>query len=363
MILVFNPGSSSIKYKLYQIKSGKLVCVFEDLVNNVKPTEKGFKDAFKLLLNGLNNYVNQVQYIGYRVVCGDNLSDGVFAGKETLEIIKNAKQFAPLHNSAALFCIKSSKNIFIDARHLCYFDSSFFKDLSKEEQAVPIDAEIVKKYKLRRNGYHGISHQYAYDFVKPGKNEKVITIHLGAGCSISAITHGVPIATSMGLTPLEGLIMQKRSGSIDPGLLIYLIEKIGVREVDKMLNHNSGMAGMTGTSGDMLDILYLAGMKIDNKDYLPDKSLKKNINNYKRSTFALDIYCRSVKKYIGAYSATMAGVDRVIFTGKIGAGSAVIRKKILKGLDYLKIKRIDVIKTDEEYAIAKKILKIIKDGK
>lgn len=360
MIIVFNVGSSSIKYKLFEIKSDKIIEISENSVSNIKPSEKEFEKSFKALVSGLNNYLNSIKFVGYRVVFGGDLLDGAETTQSAIDEIESQKQFAPLHNPNAILCIKLSKSIFLNAHHLCFLDTSYFKNMPSLEQNIPIDLEVIKKYKLRRHGFHGISHEYAYQTIKPHKNEKVITIHLGAGCSISAIFHGEPIATSMGLTPLEGLIMQSRGGNIDPGTVMFLIEKFGLSKVKEILNNKSGLTGMTKTNGNMLDLLYLAGERIEDKNYLPDKSLSKNDKNYQLAKFALDAYCNSVKKYIGAYSALLGGVDRIIFTGKIGAGSNVIRKKIMNKLDYLKIKNIDIVKPDEERAIAQKILKIVK---
>lgn len=360
MIIVFNVGSSSLKYKLFQIKHHKITVISESSVNDIKPEEKEFNKSFAVLLCGLKDYLNSIKYVGYRVVSGCDLKDGVEATKSVIQKIESEKEIAPLHNPNAVLCIKQSKSIFVGARHLCFFDTSFFKDIPLEEQIIPIDSEVSKKYKLRRNGFHGISHQYAYQTIKPPKSEKVITIHLGAGCSVSAINQGKPVATSMGFTPLEGVIMQTRAGSIDPGTILFLIDKIGLNKVKYLLNNKSGLAGMTATNGSMLDLLYLSGEKIEEDNFLPDKNLSKNETNYKLAKLAINIYCRSVKKYIGAYSAILNGVDRVIFTGKIGAGSKIIRKKILANLDYLKIKKVDVVDPDEEMAIAKKIFKIVK---
>lgn len=360
MFVVFNVGSSSIKYKLFEIKLNKIIEISESSINNIEPFDKEFKKLFMTFTSGLDNYLNSIKYVGYRIVFGGNLKDGIEATKPVVEEIENQKQFSPLHNKKAAICIKLSKSKLIDAKHLCFFDTSYFENIPKLEQNIPIDLEIVNKYKLRRYGFHGISHQYAYQTIKPRKSEKVITIHLGAGCSISANFHGEPIATSMGLTPLEGVMMQTRGGNIDPGTIMFLIENIGVNKVKEMLIKRSGLAGMTGTSGSMLDILYLSGEKIEDKNYLPDKSLSKNDKNYKLAQFAVDAYCNSIKKYIGAYSTLMGGTDRIIFTGKVGAGSSVIREKILNKLEYLKIKKIDIVTPDEENAIARKILKIIK---
>lgn len=357
MILVFNPGSSSIKYKLFKIKGKNILIITEGSVDGIKPDAESFERSFLLLAEEVKKYWSEIKYVGYRVVCGDCPADGSEADKKTLEIIEKFSYLAPLHIPNTILTIKLSKEIFTQSKHLCYFDSSFYKNLPEEEKILPINSTICEKFNLLRYGYHGISHQYAYESAKPAKSERVITIHLGAGCSISAIAKGNPIATSMGFTPMEGVIMQKRSGSIDPGVIIFLAEKIGLKKTKDLLNNDSGLAGLTKSAGNMLDVLYLAGEKIEDNSYLPAKSLKKDRKNFQNARLALDLYSNSIRKYIGSYATLMGGADRVIFSGKIGAGSGVIRKRILKGLEFLKIKKIDIIPPNEELAIAKMIVK------
>ena len=357
MILVFNPGSSSIKYKLFGIKGKQILLISEGSVDGIKPDAESFKRSFLLLAEKIKKYWGGIKYLGYRVVCGDCPADGSEADQKILETIRKFSYLAPLHIPNTILTIKLSQEIFSQSKHLCYFDSSFFKKLPIEEKILPIDSTISKKFNLLRYGYHGISHQYAYESAKGAKSERVITIHLGAGCSVTAIAKGLPIATSMGFTPMEGVIMQSRSGNIDPGVIFFLVEKIGLKKAKELLNNNSGLAGLTQTGGNMLDILYLAGEKIEDNTYLPAKSLKKDQKNFQNARLALDLYCNSVRKYIGSYSILLGGVDRMVFTGKIAAGSGVIRRRILKGLNFLKIKKISIIPPNEELAIAKKIIK------
>ncbi len=363
MILVINPGSSSIKYKLFDVKSSKLYFAKSGEKDKLTFNKSCFEKALNELVAEIDNYHSYINYIGYRVVhSGGKLVDGVSASAELVKSITKYEELAPLHNPAAILCLNYLKSLFFQSKHLCYFDTSFFNDLPAIQSTYPLPQKIINQYSIKRFGFHGISHQYAYHLVKSKKSEKVITIHLGAGCSVAAIWHGKPVATSMGFTPLEGVMMQSRGGDIDPGLVLFLVEKIGLASTKEILNYQSGLAGIMATDGRMLDILYLAGEKIEDENYLPPKDLYRNKQNYKLAQFALESYCDSVRKYIGAYAALMTGVDRIIFTGKIGAGSSIVRKKIIKGLEFLKIKNINVVPSDEELAIAQKIVKQFKNN-
>lgn len=357
MILIVNPGSSSVKIKLYEVKQRIPKIVLSDSIDGINCPEQISKKRFLKLIIKLEEYIDSIRYVGYRIVSDGNLKDGTEVNKSSLNKIERASDISPLHTPYSLKSIKLFKQIFPDSFHVLYFDNTFFANIPLIEKTFPINKQIAEKYNIYKIGYHGISHQFALDKVKPSKKEKVITIHLGAGCSITAIKNGQPVATSMSFTPMDGLIMQSRCGSIDPGAVLYLSEKLGIKNTRILLNNKSGLAGLTDTDGAMLDILYLSGKKIEDENYLPPKNIHKNINNYKSSLLAFDMYCMSIKKYIGSYSAIMGGIDRIIFTGKIGAGSSIIRKSIMTNLEYLKVKKIDVVETNEELAIANKIIK------
>lgn len=357
MILIINPGSSSIKYQLFGLRSKKLFQIKFGSKDQIKD-KAGFQKAASLLLSEFGSYSREIAYVGYRIVHGGSeLDDGISASDQVLKSITEYDELAPLHNPPAVYCIEYFKQILTHSKHLCYFDTTFFNNLPQNQVTYPLPQQIINRFKIRRYGFHGISHEFAYYSVKPKKNEKAATIHLGAGCSITAIKNGQPTATSMGFTPLEGLVMQTRSGDIDPGLVIFLVEKLGLKKTKDVLSHSSGLAGLTHTAGDMLDLLYLASEKIEDPNYLPPKDLHRNKSNFAAAQLALMIFCQSIQKYLGGYSTIMGGLDRVIFTGKIGYGSNVIRKRILKNLDFIKIKNIDVVAPNEELAIAQKIVK------
>lgn len=357
MILVINTGSSSLKFKLYQNKD-KLLEVLSGSVDNISSTQKEFDKAAKRITTEIAAFTSDIQIVAYRVVHnGGVLKDGVRASESVIEHIKKYDKLAPLHNLRSALIIESLKNILTKALHLCYFDTTYYQSLPPSESLYAINSKISEKFDLKKYGFHGISHQYSYSKAKAKSSEKVISIHLGAGCSITAISGSKPITTSMGFTPLSGLVMQTRSGDIDPGLVLFLAETLGIKAAEDLISKKSGLAGMTESSGSMLDVLYLAGERIEDKNYIPTKNLKKSKKSYEAAELALEIYCNSIIKYIGAYSALMGGLDRLIFGGKIGFGSSVIRRKILSRLKYMKVKKINIIETNEELAIAEKVLK------
>lgn len=355
MILVINTGSSSLKFKLYENKN-KLLEVFSGSVDNVRSSEKEFEKAAKRINSEIVAFIEEIKIVAYRVVhSGGVLKDGTRATESVIEHIEKYDKLAPLHNLRAALIIQNFKKILPKAAHLCYFDTTFYQSLPLSESLYPINSKISENFNIKRYGFHGISHQFAYSESKAKSAERVISIHLGAGCSITAIVGGKPVATSMGFTPLSGLIMQTRSGDIDPGLVLYLAETMGIKGAQQLLGEKSGLAGLTDTSGAMLDVLYLAGERIEEQNYTPAKDLRKSKKSYDAAQLALEMYCNSIIKYIGSYAALMGGVDRIIFSGKIGFGSIVIRRKILSRIKFLKIKKINIVNPNEELAIAKKI--------
>lgn len=359
MILVINTGSSSIKYKLYQLDN-KLTEVQIGSLDGLKSLGLEFKKAANKIREDLSLYKDDIKFIAYRVVhSGGKLKDQTRATESVIEQIKKFDYLAPLHNLRAVLTIESFKELYPKANHLCYFDTTFFEDLPEIETIYPISKTINKKFAIKKFGFHGISHQFAYQMSKAKYDEKVITLHLGAGCSVCAISKGKPIATSMGFTPLSGLVMQTRSGDIDPGLVLFLSQKLGLKGAKDLLYKNSGLAGLTETTGEMLDVLYLAGEKIEDRCYVPGKSVSKSKSSYQDAKEALNLYCNSIVKYIGAYHALLGGLDRIIFSGKIGFGSSIIRRKVLSKIKFLKVRKVNLIEPNEELAIAKKVAKIV----
>lgn len=358
MILVVNAGSSSIKYKLFEHKSDKLFLINEGAYSDIGGNgPDSHREVSNFVINTLIHYSDKIKKIGYRVVqCGDRVSNGAKITPKVIKIISEYSDIAPLHNPKVLETIKTFQKRLSKADHLAYFDTNFFRELKSEERILPISEKIAKEYNIRKFGFHGISHKYAFEQSKIGKSKKVISLHLGAGSSVAAIRDGKPIATSFGFTPNSGLTMQSRAGDIDPGLVLYIAKKIGVEKAKELFEKKSGLAGVTGTNGEMLDILYLAGKKIEDKNYVP-KNIVKNKESMRLAKIALRVYIESIRKFISYFFVLLEGCDVLIFTGKIGFGSTVIREMILDSISILKIKSVRIIEPDEEKAIAEMLIK------
>jgi len=312
MILVLNCGSQSIKWKVFS--------------NDLKLKKEGSREIFKerslakILKEELKSINEEITLVGHRVVHGgDKFKKPTKITRSILKELNQLCKLAPLHNPFNILGIKISKKVFPKAKQIAVFDTAFYASLPEKAYSYALPKELRKKY--RRFGFHGISHEYAVDKVDKKHDKKVISCHLGGGASITAIKNGKAIDTSMGFTPMEGLIMMTRSGDIDPGIVLELGKK-----AKYILNYQSGIKGISGYDN-MLDLL-----KSKNK-------------------LALDMYVYRIQKYIGAYNAILGGCDILIFTGTIGYGSAKIRKMVSS---VLKTKVI-AIKPDEELAIAKKI--------
>ncbi len=353
MILVFNAGSSSLKGKLYQIKDGSLLLIAEKSISGISETNgSGHNLATQQILNHFQKFVSEVKFIGHRVVLGGSeAKDGETATPESLKKIKENSIFAPLHNPAALAVINYCQKIMPEIKNSLFYDTVYFRDLPSVEITYPINYQIASKLKIKKNGYHGISHKYAFDISGANKYQKVVSLHLGAGCSVTAIYNSKPIATSMGLTPQGGVMMRNRCGDIDPGIILYLTEKIGFKKTKKVIEKESGLSGFISGGGEMLDALYLSGEKIESSDYHYQREA--NQEEASRAKLAIEIYCQKLLDFIGAYAVRMSGIDAIIFTGKIGNGSSAIRDKILSRLEMFKIQEVFCVEPDEETAIAK----------
>lgn len=345
-ILVINSGSSSLKAKLFEVDGMHQVEVFE----RVKLfRSSSYRKAMEELVKTFNSYRESIKFISHRIVMGgEGAKNGELADEDVINRIKRVSNLAPLHNPRALNSLKICQSAFPKILNAVVYDTAFYASLPEEEYTFPIDKNIVKRYSLRKYGFHGISHQYAYQKT-PNKYDRMVTIHLGAGCSITAIHHGKPIATSMGMTPLGGLVMQTRSGDIDPGVILYLGGRLGLAKTKKILELNSGLKGISGTSGEMLDILALTGnpVEVEHKYAGPN-------NQYLRhqASISLEIYSMKARDYIGSYAARMGGLEAIVFTGEIGFGSKFIRDKITYGLDYLNLREVAAIEPNEELAMA-----------
>lgn len=385
IILVINLGSSSLRFNLFSINDLSSICkgICENIgsshsaVNYYVKDQKKFldinlknhKEAFSCVKSILNSYVknlNQISAIGHRIVHGGDFFDSpTLVNSETIEKIKSLIPLAPIHNSVNLEGILDCQIEFPEIKQYAVFDTSFFYNLPEKSKIYPIPLEISKKYKIKKYGFHGISHKWAYDqylSISNKKECKSISCHLGNGSSICAIKNGIPLDTSMGLTPLGGLMMGTRSGSIDPSIVVHLINSgMTPTEINDILNKQSGLLGISGYSNDIRKLI--------------DK-------NDKRCNLAIDMFTYRIIKFIGSYISALEGIDSIIFTGGIGQNNSEIRKKILENFKFLgleidnqsnsninshsqiissKNSKIDVcvVKSNEEKAIAEQIKKLI----
>jgi len=296
--------------------------------------------------------VKSVDLVGHRVVHGaEKFKKPILINTTVIRKIRQCCALAPLHNPANLSGILACKKLLPGVRQVAVFDTAFHQTLPDYAYIYGLPYKYYKKFGIRRYGFHGTSHQYvaqeaARRLEKPITKLKIITCHLGNGCSITAIDRGSSIDTSMGFTPLEGLIMGTRCGDIDPALITYIIHKrkFSAFEVDDILNKASGLKGISGISNDMR--------------VLEDRRRRGD----RRAKLAVDIFVYRIKKYIGAYTAVMGGCDALVFTGGIGENQKRVRGQILEGLfSYLKEKpEILVIPTDEELMIAREAYNLIK---
>lgn len=364
-IFVVNSGSSSIKYQLFKMPSTTPVCTgmvdrigldqstitYKAVVNGeehsisrqmeIQDHEAAIKEVNVLLMDpetGVIQNPEDIQIVGHRIVHGGEFfTTTTVITPDVKEKLKLTFQLAPLHNPSAYLGIEVAEKIFNKATHIGVFDTAFFTTLPPEAYRYAIPNSYYKDYNIRVYGFHGTSHKFvsaqasAY-LEKP--DSKLITIHLGNGCSISAVKNGQAIDTSMGFGPLEGLIMGTRSGSIDPTVVFYLVSQLGydIEQVSNLLNKRSGMLGLTGHS-DMRDVT-------------------KAINEGNaEARLAYDMYAYRIKKYIGAYAAALNGLDAVVFTAGVGENDALIRKLICSGLEYLNITIDDVKNGQREKGI------------
>jgi acetate kinase len=315
-----------------------------------------------------------IHAVGHRVVHGgERFSESAVITDEVLSGIEACIELAPLHNPDNIKCIQAAKKLFgPKVPQVAVFDTSFHHSIPEQAYLYAIPYHLYRRYQIRRYGFHGTSHRYVsyrYRFLNHLTREQthVITLHLGNGCSVAAIRKGYPVDTSMGMTPLEGLVMGTRSGDIDPAVVSMIATKEGMstQEVDKLLNTQSGLLGISGLTNDMREL---------------QKELAEN--NDRRVKLAIEIFCYRARKYIGSYLAAMGGADAVVFTGGIGENSPDVRKGICDGLEWLglnlddaknkeavgKEERISkddsrlhayVIPTDEELLIARDTVRCI----
>jgi acetate kinase len=284
--------------------------------------------------------VHRVVHGGDRFVQPVRVDDAVLAELEQLS------HLAPLHNPPALAAIRRAREVYPQTVQIAGFDTAFHATLSLTAREYALPRDVSQRFGIRRYGFHGISHAHAMNAVAaelkvPAEKLRIVSCHLGNGASVTAIEHGRSVDTSMGMTPLEGLVMGTRAGDLDPGILLDLIQagSFDGKELDDLLNRQSGMTGLTGTN-DMREIQRRAAAG--------DEECRG----------ALALYAYRVRKYIGAYAAAMGGVDAIAFTGGVGENSAEIRQACVERLDFLGA-RIVVVRTDEELAMALEAAKLL----
>lgn len=388
-VLVLNCGSSSIKYKLYDMNGQKelasggiekiglpdsfLKFTLSDgskqvITQEIKEHTAGIELILKTLTDakyGAIKSLDQIDAVGHRVVHGgDKFCSSVVINQEVIDKIEECVDLAPLHNPANLKGIFAIQKILPKVPQVAVFDTSFHQTMPPYAYIYALPYDYYEKYGVRRYGFHGTSHRYV---AKRGceflgldlENSRIITAHIGNGGSITAIKNGKSIDTSMGMTPVEGLMMGSRSGSVDPGVLTYLMEKenLSTRQINDIINKKSGLVGVSGVSSDMRDI---------------ENAIEQG---NERARLAMDMYFYYILKYVSGYIAVLGGVDAIIFTGGVGENQPIMRKYVCDSLAFLgvdfnnelndRIKgreteltfpnskvRVAVIPTNEELAIA-----------
>ncbi len=388
-VLVLNCGSSSIKYKLYDMNGQKelasggiekiglpdsfLKFTLSDgskqvITQEIKEHTAGIELILKTLTDakyGVIKSLDQIDAVGHRVVHGgDKFCSSVVINQEVIDKIEECVDLAPLHNPANLKGIFAIQKILPKVPQVAVFDTSFHQTMPSYAYIYALPYDYYEKYGVRRYGFHGTSHRYV---AKRGceflgldlENSRIITAHIGNGGSITAIKNGKSIDTSMGMTPVEGLMMGSRSGSVDPGVLTYLMEKenLSTQQINDIINKKSGLVGVSGVSSDMRDI---------------ENAIEQG---NERARLAMDMYFYYILKYVSGYIAVLGGVDAIIFTGGVGENQPIMRKYVCDSLAFLgvdfnnelndRIKgreteltfpnskvRVAVIPTNEELAIA-----------
>lgn len=351
-ILVLNCGSSSIKYALYDMDSktvmtsggaervgldGAFVKVKlangekKKVMHDIPEHTEGVKFIFSLLTDpeiGVIKDLKEIDAVGHRMVHGgEKFNKSVLLTEEVLKVFEECTDLAPLHNPANLKGVRAVQELMPGLPQVGVFDTAFHQTMPKEAYMYAVPYELYEKYGVRRYGFHGTSHRYVsqrvceFLGVKP-EGKKIITCHIGNGASIAAVKDGKCIDTSMGLTPLEGLMMGTRSGDIDGGAITFIQKKLGLDAdgMSNLLNKKSGMLGITGISSDMREI---------------DAACEEG---NERALLASDMYFYRIRKYIGAYAAAMDGCDIIVFTAGVGENQTSMREKVCEGLSFMGVK-------------------------
>ena len=351
-VLVLNCGSSSVKYQLIDMDNhqwlakgvvsrigmsgavvqqkrsdGDEVTISGEILDHIMAIEY----VITMLMSANHGVIkdkSEIDAIGHRVVHGgENFTESCLITPKIMQELRRLIELAPLHNPHNLRGIQATQNTLPDVPNVAVFDTAFHHKMPDYAYIYGLPYQLYRKYKIRRYGFHGMSHAYVSrrlaEMVERGLREmKVITCHLGNGASLAAIEKGTSVDTSMGFTPLEGLVMGSRSGDLDPAVILHIMgrEELSLHEANTLLNKHSGMVGISGVSSDMREIIE----EMENGAY--------------SAKLAFRVYCYRIKKYIGAYAAAMGGLDAIAFTGGVGENSMQVRAEVLKGLEFLGIK-------------------------
>ncbi|MGE5698774.1 MAG: acetate/propionate family kinase [Deltaproteobacteria bacterium] len=351
-VLALNAGSSTLKFSLFSGRSTELAAEGTVEVPALKPD---MEDAVSGVLEAIGSRVayDPVFAVGHRVVHGGRaFADSVQVDGGVLEELFRLSELAPLHNPFALSAIGAAQRAIPGVPNFAVFDTAFFADIPPDRHVYPLPYEWYADRGIRRYGFHGISHAYcagrAAEFLgRPAAGFRAVTCHLGNGCSATAVLGGKAVATTMGFTPLEGLVMGSRSGSVDPGILIYAMERMGLsaRDLDDILQRGSGLLGVSGISSDFRAVQEAA--KAGNE----------------RARLALAIYADSVRAAIGALAVALGGVDALIFTAGVGENAAALREEACRGLDCLGLrldpKRNRIFRPDADLSAADSLGRIL----
>jgi len=394
-ILVLNSGSSSVKYRLFEMKGEKCLAwgIVErigakgallnhqrhdgdqvKLAGEIVDHQAAIEYILAVLLSPNHGVIadrSEIMAVGHRVVHGgEKFSGSIVIDAAVMSQLHDCIELAPLHNPANIKGIQACSAAMKNIPQVAVFDTAFHHEMPDYAYMYGLPYILYKKYAVRRYGFHGTSHRYVADRAailmgKPINELKLVTCHLGNGCSSAAVDKGVSVDTTMGFTPVEGLLMGTRTGDIDVAALLYVMgrEEIGLPEANSLINKHSGLQGISGVSNDMREIETEAS------------------KGHPRATLALNIFCYRVKKYIGAYAAAMGGLDGVVFTGGIGENSSIVRQKSTEGLEFMGMTldpekndarskeerfvdngsrvRVIVIPTNEELVIARDTLELV----
>lgn len=388
-ILVLNSGSSSLKYQLFNVDGDNYEVLAKGVADRIgihnsfvtlkigddKKTKEvdlpthteAIREVLNLLLSGPLHSMDELSAVGHRIVHGGEIFKGsAVVTEKVIEQIEDLAELAPLHNHASAAGIRAVKTILPKIPQVVVFDTAFHQTMGKEAYLYALPEEQYTKYKIRRYGFHGTSHAYVAQKAAEliGKKGKIITCHLGNGASITAIENGKCVDTSMGFTPLAGVVMGTRSGDIDPYIPLYIIKTQNKTpdEVNTLLNKQSGMLGICGFSDNRdVEVGYLKGEQ--------------------KCIDAMNVYVHTLLRFIGGYIAVLGGVDAIVFTAGVGENGSIVRKLVVERLAYLGIKlneennnkrgqtleistpdskvRVFVIPTDEELMIAKDTMKLV----